>query len=74
MNIPDGTIILEPRYIFDHAIVEYNLDQGVLIYDSDLLVEALIHDSNCTYEIATDYIFYNIIGTKKPGWPIVQGY
>ena len=73
MDIPEGTIILEPRSIFDHAMVGYDIDQAVLIYDFDLLVESLMN-SGCNMIESVDYIYFNIIGVKLHGWPIIQDY
>lgn len=57
VEIPDGSILLEPRAYHDRAIRGFD---GVVLYDYDLLVETFM-DQGFSYVEAVEWIEYNTI-------------
>ena len=76
-------IYLEPRHIYDAAIIGTNEKTQQIIYDYDTLIQVIIeniqtkedHISNEeSYYMAVDHIQYNIEGMRLnyKHWPIIQ--
>jgi hypothetical protein len=73
-------IRLEPREIYDAAIIGQDGDR--LVYCYDLLIDVLVEDirsDSCinieeAFDQATDHIHVNIIGSAVsfPGYPIIK--
>lgn len=61
-------IYLEPRNIYDQAIIGYKND--IVIYCFWSIVDALM-ETGWTEINAIDHICYNIQGTSMRGWPII---
>lgn len=63
--VEDEAVVLEPREIFNKAVVGVSVDGCHLIYDYDLAAEALINanDEDGTFELqdAIDYLEYNTL-------------
>lgn len=59
-------IYLEPRSIFDNAIVQ----EEPVVYDFDQLIEVMMDSYNWTYEDAIDWYCYNIEPLKYRGLKI----
>ena len=59
-------IYLEPRSIFDNAIVQ----EEPVVYDFDQLIEVMIDSYDWTYEDAIDWYCYNIEPLKYRGLKI----
>jgi len=59
-------IYLEPRSIFDNAIVQ----EEPVVYDFDQLIEVMMDSYNWTYEDAIDWYCYNIEPLKYKGLKI----
>lgn len=59
-------IYLEPRSIFDNAIVQ----EEPVVYDFDQLIEVMMNSYNWTYENAIDWYRYNIEPLKYEGLKI----
>ena len=62
-DCPDGTIILEPRFVYDRGLIGYCSSERKLIYSYNLLLQALI-ESGETYTDAVDWLDYNTIGSN----------
>jgi hypothetical protein len=62
-DCPDGTVILEPRAVYDRGLIGYCPSEQKLIYSYDLLLQALI-DSGETYTDAVEWLDYNTIGSN----------
>lgn len=66
----EGFIVLEPRDVFDGAVIGYDDHQNRLIYKYDLLVSSLAEDNsnnNCyedgheCYLMAVEWVDYNTL-------------
>ena len=66
-KITGWKVYLEPREIFDKAII----DKEEVIYCEIIIIDVLV-ESGMTYEEALDYYSYNIFGAEIPGLKIVQ--
>ena len=71
-DCPEGTIILEPRSVYDQGLVRYDSNLGVLVYDYDSLIEAIMVEDRCSCEEAMDWLHHNTMGNQIKGWPIVS--
>ena len=71
-DCPDGTIILEPRSVYDKGLERYDSNLGVLVYDFDRLVESIMEADRCSCEVAIDWLCYNTMGNQTKGWPIIS--
>lgn len=60
-DIPDGSILLEPRKYHDKAIIGF---KDVVLYDYDLLLDSFV-EQGMTYEEASEWISYNTIRTGQ---------
>ena len=76
-------IHLEPRKLYDAAIVGHKKETDQLVYDRCLLIDALIEkymsthadlSVNDAYIMAVDHISYNIEGMRLnySDWPIIR--
>ena len=59
-------IFLEPRNIFDHAIVQ----EAPVVYDFDKLIQVMMDSYGWSYIEAIDYYCYNIEPLKYKGLKI----
>lgn len=64
IKIPEETnsIKLEPSPSLDRAVVAYDVDKDILIYQIETLIECYIEEG-MTEEEAWDWFTYNTIGT-----------
>jgi len=71
-TLPDETraVVLEPRSLLNRAIIEYNEDKDVLIYDVNVLIECF-QEGGMTEEEAWDWFHYNTVrtGDYVPNYP-----
>tara|TARA_R100001443_G_scaffold14286_6_gene24208 strand:+ start:3346 stop:3609 length:264 start_codon:yes stop_codon:yes gene_type:complete len=65
-------LLLEPRECFDPAIVA--IDDGVAVYNGDLLIECMMAYDSCCYDDAADWVHYNTVGSLqgRPNEPIIR--
>ena len=56
-QLEDGVIILDN---LDECIIGVDNRTDILIYDRELIVEALMSENDMTYEDAEEYVKYNI--------------
>jgi hypothetical protein len=63
--IPIGTIMLEPREIFDKGIIGFD---DVLIYSMTKLVDAFMEDG-ATYSESLDWLCFNTMSMNIEGYP-----
>ena len=70
IEIPDDTqaLKLEPSPHLDRAVVGYDKDEDLLIYDSETLIECFV-EQGMTDEEAWDWFNYNTLGTYAKGYP-----
>ena len=63
-----GTLILEPRFTFNKAIIGYHPPSDRLIYSMSKLIKVYSDDMlDCDEESIIEYIYYNIcFGEKTP--------
>lgn len=73
-DLPTDTmaIVLEPRKHLDSAIVDYDKQNDLLVYDYDLLIDAYMRMSDNDYHTIAEHISYNIEGTIMPHWPTIR--
>ena len=69
--VPDGTLVLEPRELFDPALVGVAHQAGVTIavYSRSKVIEALISDDMTEIDAIEHYEF-NVSGTIGVGHPV----
>jgi hypothetical protein len=55
---------------FDEAIIGYEHNSSVLVYDKDKMISIAIEDMDMTHEDAIEYLEYNVwgayVGDKTP--------
>ena len=70
IKIPEDTksIKLEPSSSLDKAVVEYDKESDVLIYDVETLIKCFIEEG-MTEEEAWEWFNYNTLGTSVKGYP-----
>lgn len=78
LHVPpgDGSLLLEPRLVFDTAFLGYGMRCGdsipYAIYDYDKVIDALVWWHECPREEAVEYCLYNIEnGWAGPGTPLL---
>ena len=62
-DLLEETIVLSNEYL-DDALLGVDQD-GIAIYDYDLLIELFMENENWTEEEAADWIDYNIASTRE---------
>lgn len=69
-KLPEDTnaLKLEPSPSLDKAIVEYDKENDVLIYEVEKLIECFV-EQGMTEEEAWDWFNYNTLGTYAKGYP-----
>lgn len=55
--------LLEPKSIFNKAIIGISIDSNRAVYDFDLLISALMSSDKCTEDEAIEHIYHNILGS-----------
>lgn len=69
--VNDEALTLEPREQFDKCIVGATYYGDKVVYSAELVIQALMEDSEMTEEEALDYFEYNVIGSYMgDGTPI----
>ena len=76
LDVHPETRILEPRSIYDTAVVGYDEDNQCLLYDGDTLIHVLMENMDeeieDPYSVACDHIGYNICGHHGQFYPLVK--
>ena len=62
------TVKLEPSPSLDKAVVEYDKQNDVLVYNVETLIECFI-ENGMTREEAWDWFNYNTLNTNVQGYP-----
>jgi hypothetical protein len=75
ITVPDGTIVLEPREVFDAALVGVRSKprEGVTlaVYSREKCIQALMRAEGWDYEEAEEYFDFNTAGSYiGPGTPV----
>ena len=75
IKVPDGTIVLEPREVFDAALVGVRTKtrEGLTyaVYSRKKCIQALMRAEGWDYDEAEEYFDYNTAGScVAPGTPI----
>jgi hypothetical protein len=75
IEVPDGTMVLEPRETFDVALVGVRRKPRenitVAIYSREKCIQALMRTEGWDYDEAEEYFDYNTAGAYiGPGTPI----
>ena len=62
----DGLVLLEPRDTYDRAIVGVASRSGevFVIYSNRQIVEALMEVESWSEEDSTEWLLYNVLGTR----------
>ena len=69
--VDDEALTLEPRDQFDKCIVGVTYNGDKVVYSAELVIQALMEDSEMTEEEALDYFEYSVIGSYMgDGTPI----
>lgn len=69
--VDDEALTLEPRDQFDKCIVGVTYNGDKVVYSAELVIQALMEDSEMTEEEALDYFEYYVIGSYMgDGTPI----
>lgn len=61
--VDDEALTLEPRDQFDKCIVGVTYNGDKVVYSAELVIQALMEDSEMTEEEALDYFEYYVIGS-----------
>ena len=70
-QVNEGTIILEPRNVFDAGVVGYEEKTSRLVYSCAKLLPSLMSVWEMTEEEALEWLSYNTLGTYVEGYPII---
>lgn len=72
MNIPDDTLLLEPRDVFDSALVGFAHQGGttMAVYSRYLVIAALVLKEGMSEEDAWDHYGFNVSGSIGLGYPV----
>tara|TARA_R110001592_G_scaffold265951_2_gene531563 strand:- start:2325 stop:2603 length:279 start_codon:yes stop_codon:yes gene_type:complete len=65
-DLVDANFIAE---VFDRAIIGVETSNLRVMYDSDICIEILMENDDCTYEEAEDDFYYNYVGSFWDGCP-----
>lgn len=72
----EGVILLDPREIFDEALIGITEGHGGTraVYDSEKCIEQLMGDQDSgdgmSYEDASEFFSFNTLGTYVEGYPV----
>tara|TARA_Y100000592_G_scaffold26415_1_gene41805 strand:- start:158 stop:421 length:264 start_codon:yes stop_codon:yes gene_type:complete len=69
-KLPENTraVKLEPSPSLDKAIIEYDKENDVLVYDVEVLIECFV-ENGMSHEEAWDWFNYNTLNTNVQGYP-----
>tara|TARA_R100000008_G_scaffold86821_1_gene81857 strand:- start:887 stop:1144 length:258 start_codon:yes stop_codon:yes gene_type:complete len=72
MQIPEWSeaLRMEPREIYDEAIIGYDPQADRLIYNEDKVIDILITKEEMSTADAIEYYDYNIVGSQGENYPI----
>lgn len=68
----EGVILLDPREIFDEALIGLTEGHGGTraVYDSEKCIEQLMSGDGMSYEDASEFFSFNTLGTYVEGYPV----
>lgn len=72
IQVPDGTMVLEPRDTFDPAIVGVVHQGGVTmaVYSREKTIDRLVDHEGLTYDDAVEHYDFNVSGSIGVGYPV----
>jgi hypothetical protein len=63
-------LLLEPRELFDKAVLGYLESPTVFIYSAPKVLEILMREQDMSYEDAQEWFNFNIAGSLGEGYPL----
>jgi hypothetical protein len=72
LTIPGGTLMLEPREMYDKALVGvvHRGGETCALYSRQTVIELLVSEEDLTYEEAVEHYEFNVSGSIGWGYPM----